>query len=106
MKYFALIYGILTIIGGVIGYATKGSTVSLMAGGISGLLILLCAFAYLKGQRAGIIGLAVMAVALLGFFTPRFLEHFAFMPAGLMVVLSIIALIGSLLDLRKPALKA
>ena len=43
-KIYFIIFGLLTIAGGVMGYVKAGSTVSLIAGSISGLLLLLAAF--------------------------------------------------------------
>lgn len=97
MIYFALIYGLLTIVGGVIGYFKAGSMMSLISGAVSGLLILASAVALLKGKFIGYYGVLGLSALLAVFFGIRFFKSWAFMPAGLMLVLSAITLIGFLL---------
>ncbi len=101
MGYFALLYGILTIVGGLIGYLKSGSTVSLIAGGSSGVLILISAMAYLKQKPVGFYGLVALSAVLLLFFGYRLMNGAAFMPAGLMVILSTITLIGVLIQSKR-----
>lgn len=101
MTYYALFYGVMTIIGGVIGYLKAGSQMSLIAGGVSGLLILGSAVALLNGKPFGYYGILVLSLALAVFFGMRFFQSFAFMPAGLMLALSLISLIGFIM--KKPA---
>lgn len=96
MTYFAFVYGILTIVGGLIGYFKAGSQASLISGGLSGLLILASAFALLKGKPLGYYGLLGLSLLLAVFFGMRFFKAWAFMPAGLMLTLSVITLIGLL----------
>ena len=43
-KIYFIVFGLLTIVGGVIGYVKAGSTASIIAGSISGLLLLVAAF--------------------------------------------------------------
>jgi uncharacterized membrane protein (UPF0136 family) len=102
MVYFAFIYGILTIVGGVIGYLKAGSMMSLYSGVISGILILVSAFALLKGKPMGFYGLVGLSGILTVFFGIRFFKAFVFMPAGLMLILSLITLVGLLL--KRPTL--
>ncbi|MEH1813048.1 MAG: TMEM14 family protein, partial [Nostoc sp.] len=60
----AFAYGILAIVGGVIGYIQATSRVSLLSGSISGLLLILAAYFQLQGQTWGAI-LAVLVTAVL-----------------------------------------
>jgi uncharacterized membrane protein (UPF0136 family) len=64
----ALVYGLISIIGGLIGYINKGSKPSLIAGGISGLLLLLCHFGIHHGQTWGLIGALIIPLLLVGRF--------------------------------------
>ncbi len=92
-KYYLLVFAILTIVGGVMGYIKAESMPSLIAGGISGLLLLV-SFFLLPGKP--LIGLAlgcVIALALAGRFLPSFMSGGGFMPAGLMSILSVIGVI-------------
>lgn len=88
----ALTYGILAIIGGVVGYRKANSTVSLISGGISGLLLVFAAFVQLQGQTWGLILAAVITAILVVFFAFRLAKTRKFMPAGLMVILGVVAL--------------
>jgi uncharacterized membrane protein (UPF0136 family) len=100
MGYFSLFYGVLTIIGGVIGYATAGSPMSLIAGSVFGLLIIGAALAYLKHKPIGYTGLIILSVILAAFFGYRYTLTEAMMPAGMMVILSIANLVGLILQNR------
>src|SRR6202521_2974097 len=92
-KIYFIIFGLLTIIGGVIGYVQAGSTASIVAGSVSG--ILLCVAAYLLPQNpaAGLILAGVISILLAGRFVPAFLKTGQAMPAGLMSVLSLLGVI-------------
>ena len=91
-RNFYFLYGALTIIGGVIGYAKAGSMASIIAGGVSGAVILVAAFLLKSNPVVGLSIGGVVALALLGRFGPAFFKSFNFMPAGLMTILSAIAL--------------
>ena len=96
-KVYFLIFGTLTIIGGVIGYVKAASLPSLIAGSITGVLLLV-AGALLPEYRA--IGLAtglVISLLLAAQFIPKFFRTLKVMPAGLMSILSVIGIIVALL---------
>jgi uncharacterized membrane protein (UPF0136 family) len=101
-KLYFLIFGALTIIGGVIGYVKAGSLPSLIAGSITGVLLLV-AGALLTEHRA--IGLAtglVISLLLAAQFIPKFFRTHNVMPAGLMSILSVIGIVVALVTwLRK-----
>ncbi len=102
MVYFAMVYGLLTIIGGMVGYFVAGSIISIISGSISGILILLGAKALLKKQNYGyfiILGLSGLLGSFFGF---KFFASFSPMPDGLMLLLSAITFVGFLL--QKPQL--
>ena len=50
-KIYFIIFGLLTIVGGVIGYVKAGSTASIVAGAISGVALIAAAF-LLPGNAA------------------------------------------------------
>ncbi len=88
----AFAYGILAIVGGIIGYIQATSKVSLLSGSISGLLLILAAYFQLQGQTWGS-SLAVLVTAVLVvFFAFRLAKTRKFMPAGLMTILGMLAL--------------
>ena len=101
-KNYYFIFGALTILGGVIGFVKAGSRASLIAGGVSGALILLAAWLVMSGQaQAGLIlGLVISAVLEMRFL-PAFLKTKKPMPAGMMAVLSMIGTVLSVLALVK-----
>ncbi|MBR8834335.1 MAG: hypothetical protein DSM106950_09945 [Stigonema ocellatum SAG 48.90 = DSM 106950] len=88
----AFAYGILAIIGGIIGYRNASSKVSLISGGISGLLLVFAAFVQLQGQTWGLIVASIVTAILVIFFAFRLAKTRKFMPAGLMTILGTVAL--------------
>ena len=100
-KIYFIIFGLLTIVGGVIGYLKAGSTASIIAGSISGIALLVAAF-LLPGQsgpRAGDRGL--VSILLAGRFIPAFMQYRQVMPAGLMSILSVIGVIVAIVAWMK-----
>lgn len=101
-KLYLFIFGALTIAGGIMGYVKKASNESLIAGGVSGLLLLLSGYLVATGKvQLGLILGIVISVALAGRFVPAFLSTHKFMPAGMMAVLSIAGLVITVLALVK-----
>lgn len=87
---FTFIYAAFVFIGGIIGYATAGSLASLAMGTLFGALLALCGNLMLKGKQYAYVTTIVISLVLLTFFAHRFIVTGKFMPAGLMVVLSLI----------------
>lgn len=100
-KIYFIIFGLLTIVGGVMGYVKAGSTTSLIAGSISGILLLGAAFLLPSNIVVGLALAAVVSLALAGRFVPVFLKTHQIMPAGLMSVLSVIGLIVAIVAWMK-----
>jgi uncharacterized membrane protein (UPF0136 family) len=69
------LYGIVTLVGGIIGYVLANSMPSLVAGAISGVLLLLCAAGVFYLPAVSLSGAIVIAVALLGNFVPGLLRQ-------------------------------
>ena len=92
-KIYFIIFGLLTIIGGVIGFVKAGSTSSIIAGSISGILLFVAAFLLPQNLAAGLILAGVISILLAGRFVPAFLKTGQAMPAGLMSVLSVLGVI-------------
>ena len=89
-KLYFFIFGALTIAGGVMGFVKAGSKASLIAGGVSGLLLVLAGYLLASGrEKPGLILGVLVSIALVGRFGPGFLNSHKFMPAGLMAVLSL-----------------
>ena len=100
-KIYYFIFGALTIAGGIMGFVKKHSHVSLIAGGISGVLLLIAALLLKDKTQPGLILGLVVSLALAGQFLPKFLQKHTWMPAGMMSVLSVIAIIVTLLAFAK-----
>ena len=90
---FFVLFGVLSIAGGVIGWKKAGSKASLIAGGISGALLLVAAASAFSGKVT--VGLAlggVTALLLAGRFVPAYLKTRKSMPQGMMALCSLVAL--------------
>ncbi|WP_009634366.1 TMEM14 family protein [Synechocystis sp. PCC 7509] len=88
----AIAYGVLALIGGIIGYVQAQSKASLISGSISGLLLIVAGVMQLQGQEAGLILATVITSVLLIVFAIRLTKTRKFMPAGLMSLLGIVSL--------------
>lgn len=85
----AIAYGILAILGGIMGYVQAQSKISLLAGCGCGILLLISAGFYLQGQSWGLGAAIAVTVVLLLAFLMRWLKTRKFMPAGLMLILGV-----------------
>ncbi|KAG1368289.1 Protein FATTY ACID EXPORT 5 [Cocos nucifera] len=91
---FTIPYGLLILVGGLVGSARRGSTASLAGGAGSGLLLLLAGFVSLKAfekRRKSYLALileTVCALVLTYVKGQRYLETSKIMPAGLVAALS------------------
>ena len=92
-KIYFIIFGLLTIAGGVIGFVKAGSTASIIAGSISGIALIVAAFLLPGNLVLGLAIAGVVSLLLAGRFIPAFLKTGQVMPAGLMSLLSVIGLI-------------
>jgi uncharacterized membrane protein (UPF0136 family) len=100
-KIYFIVFGLLTIVGGVMGYAKAGSTASIIAGSIAGILLLIAAFLLPDHLAVGLALAAVISIALAGRFVPAFIKTGHVMPAGLMSVLSVIGIIMAIVAWMK-----
>jgi uncharacterized membrane protein (UPF0136 family) len=100
-KIYFIIFGLLTIIGGVMGYVRAGSMASIIAGSVSGILLLVAAYLMGNNVVAGLALAAVVSILLAGRFVPAFIKNGEFMPAGMMSVLSVIGIIMAILAWMK-----
>ncbi|MEB3884347.1 TMEM14 family protein [Lyngbya sp. CCY1209] len=92
-------YGILAIIGGIVGYTKAQSKISLMAGVGSGILLLLGAFLQAQGFGWALIFSLFISVVLVIAFVGRYVKTKKFMPAGLMIILGLFAIAAMIYQL-------
>lgn len=97
----AIVYGILSIVGGLLGYVKANSKVSLISGIISGLVLVASGLVQLLGVipenpgQSWVRGIAIgVTVILTIVFVVRFQKTRKWMPAGMMVVVGVAALIA------------
>jgi len=98
IRVYYVLFALLSIVGGLMGYLKAKSTVSLLAGSVSGVLLIAASF-MLSGRhpiRAYSLGLLV-SVLLAGKFVPDFIHKKAIVPGGLMAVLSLAGIVLTLL---------
>jgi uncharacterized membrane protein (UPF0136 family) len=100
-KIYYFIFGALTIVGGVMGFVKKASKISLIAGGLCGVLLLIAGLMLRDKPQAGLILGGVVSLALAAQFLPAFLNKLNWMPAGMMTVLSILGIIATLVGFAK-----
>jgi uncharacterized membrane protein (UPF0136 family) len=94
-----LVYGVVVLLGGVMGYVKAKSQVSLFSGVGSGIALLVAWFICRQSPGVGM-GLATfLGLVLFIVFVIRFSKTRAFMPAGLMTLFSLAATIVFLLGL-------
>jgi uncharacterized membrane protein (UPF0136 family) len=96
-KIYFILFGILTIVGGLIGYLKAGSTISLVSGGVAGILLLTAAWLLPTQFAAGIVIALLVSVLLAGRFIPHLLRTGKVMPDAMMAVLSVIGIVVALL---------
>ena len=95
-RLYFLIFGALTIIGGIIGYVKAGSLPSIIAGAITGVLLLVAGFILPEHRAAGLVTGFVVSLLLAAQFVPKFIRTGKVMPAGLMSILSVIGIVVAL----------
>jgi len=92
-KIYFLVFGALTIIGGIIGYVKAGSLPSIIAGAIAGVLLLVGGALLPEHRGIGIATAFIVSLLLAAQFIPKFIRTGRAMPAGMMSILSVIGLV-------------
>jgi uncharacterized membrane protein (UPF0136 family) len=101
-KIYFIIFGILTIAGGIIGYVKAGSMPSIIAGSITGILLVIAAWLLPEQRAAGLATALIVSLMLAAQFVPKFIRTGKVMPAGMMSILSVIGIvIGLVAWMRK-----
>lgn len=95
-KIYFVVFGILTIAGGIMGYIKAGSVASIIAGSVTGVLLLVAAFLLAEHRATGLATAFIVSLLLAAQFVPKFLRTGRVMPAGIMSILSVIGIIVAL----------
>lgn len=100
-KIILILFGVFTIVGGIMGFRS-GSTISLVTGGISGILLVVAGVLIQTGTvTPGLILGLVVSIALLGKFVPDLVEKRTMMPAGMVTILGTLTIIACIAALVK-----
>ena len=92
-RVYFFVFGALTIIGGIIGYVKAGSVPSIVAGAITGVLLLIAASLLPAHRSAGLATAFVVSLLLAAQFVPKLIRTGKVMPAGMMSILSVIGIV-------------
>jgi len=92
-KIYFIVFGVLTIVGGIVGYVKAGSVASIVAGSITGVLLLVAAFLLSEHRMIGLATALIVSFLLAAQFVPKLLRTGRVMPAGIMSLLSVIGII-------------
>ena len=96
-QIYYVIFALLTIAGGVMGFVSAHSRASLIAGVVAGVLLLVASFLLNRQQVAALIIGLLVSVLLAGKFIPDFIHKKAIVPGGMMSLLSIVGVAVTLL---------
>jgi uncharacterized membrane protein (UPF0136 family) len=100
-KIYFIVFGALTIIGGIIGYVKAGSLPSIIAGSITGLLLLIAGSLLPEHRAIGLATAFIISLFLAAQFIPKFIRTGKAMPAGMMSILSAIGIVVALIAWMK-----
>ena len=92
-KIYFIVFGLLTIAGGAMGYVKAGSTISLIAGAISGILLIVAALLLPSHAVIALVLGGFISLLLAVQFVPAFVRTGKMMPAGMMSLLSILGIV-------------
>jgi uncharacterized membrane protein (UPF0136 family) len=96
-KIYFIVFGVLTIAGGIVGYFKAGSVISIIAGSVTGILLLVSAWLLPEHLAAGLTIALITSLLLAAQFVPKFLRTGKAMPAGLMSILAAVGIVMAVL---------
>lgn len=98
----AIAYGLLALVGGVLGYTRGNSKISLISGGICGALLIVGGVLQWQGISWGLILAAAISILLVFVFIVRLIKTRKLMPALLMIVAGLAAAAAMIYQLQLP----
>lgn len=93
MPTLILLYALSILVGGFLGHYKAASQASLISGLLFGTLLLICALGMFRKKRWATYGALGITFLLDGFFSWRFIQTHAFMPPGLLSLISLVVLL-------------
>ena len=91
-QVYFLVFGVVMVIGGIMGYVKARSVPSLIAGGVSGFIFILSALSIPRGWYTWMIGDLILSLLLAARFVPSLLQR-KYNPAAYVVPLAVIGVI-------------
>ena len=104
-KLLSYIYAIILFVGGIFGFTKVHSKISLLTGAVSALLVLVSCKIGNEHPKSAYLYISAISLVLAGFFSYRYSLTHSFMPAGLMVLVSVTTLAVVGLNYLKSAKK-
>ncbi len=105
MVVIMLLYGIIILVGGIVGHLKAGSKASLISGLLFGLLLFAATWGMFRNKRWGDYLALITSALLIAFFAFRYVHTSNFLPAGLLAVASL-GVFGALVFTRFRKAKA
>lgn len=100
-SFITILYGVIVLIGGLIGYMKASSQVSLITGSLFGIGLIIAGLGTALNWSWAFHAALTLMVLLAVFFAIRFYTTGAWMPAGIMLIISIVAIISTILFVYK-----
>src|ERR1043166_7838966 len=95
-KIYFIVFGVLTVAGGIVGYVKAGSIASVIDGSITGVLLLVAAVLLPEHRAIGLATAFIISLLLAAQFVPKFIRTGRVMPAGMMSILIVIGVIAAI----------
>jgi len=101
-RIFYFVFGLITLVGGVQAFVSLGSKASLIAGGLSGVLLLVAGWLLQTGKTTpGLILGLIVTLGLAGRFLPKFFKDGGWWPAGVEGWLGLVGVVLTILAFVK-----
>src|SRR5437773_12001092 len=94
-KIYFIVFGVLTIAGGVVGYVKADSVASIIAGSITGVLLLVAAFLLPEHRAIGLATAFIISLLLAPQFALKFLRTGRVLRSEMLSILSVLRLIAA-----------
>jgi len=101
IKYYWITFGFLCAVGGWMGYHKAGSVISLVAGGLCGLILIVAGVRSTQFPRWAAVLAIIVSLVMLSRFIPTYLTKRKPMPAIPVIVLSVVSLGLAVVRYRK-----